>query len=441
MYRNIQTELNRWKEDPGRMPLILRGARQVGKTFTVLEFGKQNFSHVMMINFEKQPQYLDCFQSLQPNDILFKLNLMSQQDIVPGKTLLFLDEIQECPNALRALRYFKEDLPELHIIAAGSLLEFTLNDAEFRMPVGRVQFLYLYPLSFYEFLLAKGEIKAIDFLKNVKLNEPVPDVLHTHLLAQLREYMLLGGMPAVVKHYIDTQDILACQDRQAALWQTYRYDFGKYAKQSQHRYLETIFTKAPLLIGQHIKYTALDPESRSRDLKMALSLLSSAGLLHFVRETNASGLPLATQGEYKRFKLLFLDIGLIYRHFNIEAQTLLKEDLVLLNKGALAEQFVGQELIAASRPVIKEELYYWQRDYPRSSAEVDYIVSIGTQCVPLEVKAGKTGRLRSLQIFLREKQCKLGVQISTQNLHVSPPLLFLPLYLIPELPRLAAGML
>ncbi len=441
MHRSIHQALLAWKDAPGRLPLILRGARQVGKTFAVTQFAKEHFQTCFTINFELDSQYLACFDTLRPQTILFQMNLLSHQDIIPGQTLLFLDEIQECPNALRALRYFKEELPELHVIAAGSLLEFLLNAGEFRFPVGRVQFLQVHPLSFYEFLWAKEDNKILEFLKNVGVQDSIPSAIHEHLLKQVREYMILGGMPAVVQHYLETGNVLACQDKQAGLWQAYRYDFGKYAKQGQHRFLETIFTQMPSLIGQNVKYSAIDPQSRARDLKEALALLYSAGIIHFVRETSASGVPLSVQSQHKRFKLLFLDIGLIHRNFNINPEQLLKDDLLLINRGVLAEQFVGQELIAYSHPMEESSLYYWQRDKPSSTAEVDYVLEFAGNCVAVEVKAGKTGRLRSLQLFMTEKKSSIGIQISAQNLMVKDSILSLPLYLIAEWPRLLTELL
>lgn len=255
MRRNIEKDLKKWKDDRHRKPLLLRGARQVGKTYIVEKFARDNFSNYIEINFERKPELCQIFDTLEPKRIVTALELATNSQVVPGETLVFLDEIQECPKAIMALRYFKEEMPELHLIGAGSLLEFVLNDENFRMPVGRIQFLYLYPLSFFEFLTASGNEKLRKYLNEIDLSFPIEEAIHQRLLDLIREYMILGGMPAIIHEYLLQQNVQSCQEIQTDLLATYRADFGKYARTSQHKYLQLLFERAPGLVAQWFKYS------------------------------------------------------------------------------------------------------------------------------------------------------------------------------------------
>ena len=212
MHRSIITNLVKWKNAHEHLPILLRGARQIGKTTAVQQFANANFSHMVNINFELDPDYANCFQTLKPQEIINQVLLKQNTPIIPGKTLLFLDEIQSCPRAIMALRYFKEQMPELHVIGAGSLLEFALNDKNFRMPVGRVQFLYMHPLSFYEYLAAKEKQTLLNHMNEATPTNPPSDVAHQELLKLVKEYLTVGGMPGVLDHYIKYQDISVCQN-------------------------------------------------------------------------------------------------------------------------------------------------------------------------------------------------------------------------------------
>ena len=315
--RQIIKELISWADAPHHLPLLLRGARQVGKTFVIEQLAASRFSHFININFELEPEYCHCFESLKPEDIINSIQMLCRQKIIPGITLLFLDEIQNCPRAIMALRYFKEQMPNLHVIGAGSLLEFALNDEDFSMPVGRVQFIYLKPLSFQEFLQAQDFDDLLAATKNCTLAKPLPLIVHQKLLKLTHEYLITGGMPAAIQSYLETRDFLQTQRMQTVIMSTYRNDFGKYAKLSQHKYLLKIFTQAPGLVGQQIKYSRIDPEMRSRDLKQAIENLTQAGIIQPVFATSASGLPLSALVSEKKFKLLFLDVGLLNRNAGV----------------------------------------------------------------------------------------------------------------------------
>ena len=434
LYRHLEKNLNAWKISQTRKPLLIRGARQVGKSSLVEAFGKKHFNNVIVLNFELSPEYKKCFQTLQPQEICNTISVIAQQKIIPGQTLLFFDEIQDCPEAIQALRYFKEKMPQLHVIGAGSLLELVLNQADYRMPVGRVEFLYLYPVSFKEFLHVYSP-ETIAYIESATLEKPVPEVIHDHLLKQLKHYFWLGGMPEVLSDYHTLQDVTRVQAIQAGIIETYAKDFGHYRNVADPICLQHCFHRSPLLIGQQIKYNKIDPDIRSRELKKALSALEDAAILQRIHATAATGIPLDTTVNEKKFKLNFVDIGLV-KHFNqLDVKLLLDDEFVFQNQGALAEQFVGQELLAYAPSYEKSKLYFWARD-GEGSAEVDYVIISNGNIYPLEVKSGKVGKLKSLQQFLLEHPCKIGIRASTAPLSLEKNVLSVPLYMLSELQRL-----
>lgn len=431
MQRDFKEVLLWWKDHPQRLPLIVRGARQVGKSFLIEAFGREEFKETVVVNFE-QSGFSQVFDSKDPGIILRELELIMDRVIVPGDTLLFLDEIQQCPQALAALRFFKEKVPQLHVIAAGSLLEFAIHDEHFSFPVGRVQFARLYPLSFGEFLEACGEGKLRAALHGFTLLSPPSAAVHAHLLSKMREYFVVGGMPAAVVAFVKTGSFLESKYVQKSLWEAFEGDFGKYASQTQHRHLKKIFKQAPQLVGSHVKYNRIDPDllNPARDMKSAIELLRLAGLVHRVNATSAGDVPLLVGIKEQTFKLLFLDIGLLEPVMDVDP-----EHPGLL-AGPLAEQFVGQELLALSDPRLETSLFFWMRDKHGSSAEVDYLLVHKGKVLPIEVKAGKTGKLKSLHAFMKEKASPLGIKISIEPLTFSEGILSVPFYLLSELMRL-----
>jgi predicted AAA+ superfamily ATPase len=432
MNRDFKRTLLRWKTSATRMPLIFRGARQVGKTYIIQAFGQKEFQNVVTIDFEASPIYMPCFETMQPITIISQIEAISKIRIIPGYTLLFLDEIQNCPKALQSLRYFKEQLPQLHVIAAGSLLEFALHEHNFSFPVGRIQFAKLYPLSFEEFLEANNDTILKEQLASFTLESPPPTAIHQHLISKINEYFIIGGMPSPIVTFLKTKSLLEVKYVQKALLDSFEADFGKYAKQIQHKNLKKIFSEAPRLLGSHVKYSRIDPElpNPSREMKHALELLKLAGLVYFISATSAGDIPLLAGLKDSIFKLIFLDIGLVEQSLNIEPYN------TGLMTGPLAEQFVGQELLATSDPMLDTKMFFWTR--PNGSAEVDYLLEHNGTIYPIEVKPGKTGTLKSLQIFMEEKQSPIGIKISQDNLHFSKnnKILSVPFYLTSHLKRL-----
>ena len=425
MRRTVDEVLDAWAADDGRRPLLIRGARQVGKTFSVAALAERTFGDFAAINLEQQPRYRRCFDTLEPQAILDRIGVLRGKPVEPGRTLLFLDEIQECPAAIVALRYFYEQSPALHVIGAGSLLEFALEAERLRMPVGRIQPLFMHPLTFAEFLPAVGEEPALQAARNVAAG--MSAAVHEHLLGLLRTYLLLGGMPAVVAEYRRTGSAARAARVQTAITQTFRDDFGKYARASRHHHLDRVFLHAARLVGRKFVYAKVDPESRAREVRAAVELLERAGLVHRVRSTSGAGLPLGAEADDLHYKLIMVDVGLMQNLSGVTEQ-LLDGDPMRIDDGAVAEQFVGQELLAHRSPFERPELFYWHRRQRSSSAEVDYLVAARGRVVPVEVKAGKTGRLRSLAVFAEHYRPPVAVRVYADRLRRDGGVLSAPLY-------------
>lgn len=450
MYRFALDYLINWQSKNGRKPLIIRGARQVGKSYLVSDFAKKNFPHLVEINFEKRSGLQDLFVGKQPEKIRTLLELEFKTKIIPGETLLFLDEIQAAPQVIPILRYFYEEIPELHVIAAGSLLEFTLSDHTFSMPVGRVEYLYLGPMTFEEFLLALNEKELFEFLGNYSLTETIPSSIHNRYLELVKLYCFLGGMPQVLNDYLQNKSLEQCDVIKHSILTSYKDDFGKYKKKINFSRLVTVFQKLPQLVGEKIKYVNIDPHEKAKDLAQTLDLFCLARLCYRVFHSSCSGLPLGAQLNQKIFKLLFLDIGLMNASLGLNLLDYEKvTDVGLIHQGKMSEQFIGGHLLYQKPVYIDPELYYWVREKATSAAEVDYVISMGEKIIPIEVKSGKSGRLKSLHYFLKEKKQSLGVRFNNQvpsllktkvlltdGTPISFTLLSLPFYLIGQLSRL-----
>ena len=396
MERNITKNLLAWKEKPNRKPLIVRGARQTGKSFSISAFGNASFEGTThLLNFERQPDLHLVFEkNYEIARIVSELEILTNKKINPGKDLLFFDEIQECPKAIVSLRYFYEELPELHIIAAGSLLEFVLMDIPF--PVGRVQLLNMYPMSFYEFLKASGNSIAADLING----EPkeLSESVHNMLVDEIRKYFFVGGMPECVKTYVDTKSLSEVSEIQSDLINTFRQDFNKYARKADSSCLNSVLFNVSQKVGEQIKYSELANGFSNPTIKKAFDLLENARLIKKVKAANPSGIPLGASAKDKKFKSVMLDIGLMANLNGINiSKEYMKSDLLSVFRGSMAEQFVGQEILAATN----SDLYYWAREASGSSAETDYLIEKQGKVVPVEVKSGKSGSLKSLHLLLR----------------------------------------
>jgi uncharacterized protein len=407
MKRDLFYQLEAWKTHPLRKPLIVRGARQVGKSWTVESFGKQ-FDHFICINFEKQISAKQLFHGdVNVKQLLERLAVFTGKSILPNKTLLFLDEIQECPEAINYLRYFKEDFPELHVIAAGSLLDFELD--KIGIPVGRVQFMYLHPLSFLEFLSATDNAGLREAIEKKKIDA----VLHQKVLELLRTYLWLGGMPAVVHAWIHHGKVEYCQELQDEILQAYQQDFHKYAKHNQIENVAKVFASVPHQLGNKFKYVHVDSELRSALLKQALFLLEKACIVHICYHSSAQEQPLGATRNEKKFKVYFFDIGLAQRMLGLIDEAWLISPVTMRNLGKVAEQLVAQEFVAYSSVKSAPELYYWHRESRSSNAEIDLVVTKKTDIVPIEIKSGKQGSMKSMYVFLdSHPRTRYGLKIS-----------------------------
>ncbi len=431
MKRIVDHFLLTWKSAKTPKPLILRGARQVGKTYAVRQLGK-TFSSFVEINLETNEIARTILAStLDIEVIMLKLGEALNQPILPAQTLLFFDEVQHVPQAITALRYFYEQRPGLHVIAAGSLLDFALE--QISVPVGRVTFLRIYPLSFLEFMTALGHTGLVSMiLRQTSHNpDPINKPLHEKLLSFVGLYLAIGGMPSTVATWLEEKTSYAVRSIHEDLIFTYRQDFGKYAKKHQIKYLELILQHALNQLGGKFMFARVG-EYKKRELEPAIELLEKAGLLHKVFRSGAQGAPLGAHAFLDTFKLIFMDVGL--------CQTLLKNDLsgwlidpnqAFSNSGTLAEAFAGQELLAYSDPTQQEQLFYWHRFGQSREAEVDYVIQLNQAIIPIEVKAGGSHRLQSMQLFLEEHtKTPLGIRFSTHPYSVRDNIHSYPLYAI-----------
>lgn len=426
MERIITSKLEEWKNHRHRKPLILRGARQVGKTYSVLDFGNRFFGgRVHLVDLEKHPDWHSVFdRNLDPDRILAELELLLNKSIRPGNDLLFFDEVQSCPRAVMALRYFYEDMPQLHVIAAGSLLEFAMKEIPF--PVGRVQTIDMHPMGVTEFLRATGNSKFAELITETpqRLSNPI----HQTLLDNTRLYFFIGGMPECVMTYVKTGSIKESFRVQSDLLNTFRQDFSKYAPLADKQCLNLVLTSVAQNVGRQIKYSRLGEGFSNPTLKKAFYTLSHARLFRKVSSVNPPDIPFGASSSESVFKAMMVDIGLMQRLCNIPSDTeFRKRDLLSIHEGAMAEQFVGQEFLVGGVP----ELYYWSRRAKSSTAEVDYILAQKGRVIPVEVKSGSAGRLRSLHLFMNTfKRSPVGYVFSGAPYSELPDqkLVFLPLY-------------
>jgi len=441
MQRTLDAVLKQWKDSPIRQPLLVRGARQVGKTYSITAFGKIEFKDVVSVNFEERPELGDCFSDFDPRAIIDRLSVLTRAAIDPGHTLLFLDEIQECPRAIMSLRYFYEKLPKLHVIGAGSLIEFALRSEDFRMPVGRLQSVFMFPLSFNEFLLAMGEERLQEYMHAVNLQSGIEPVFHNRLEHLLRQYLLVGGMPLAVNAFAANVSMAEIQRLQSGLVRTYADDFSKYAETAKHKYLKDVYTSAPRMVGQRYKYSHVNPQVESKFLKNAFGLLCDARCLTRISHVSGAGIPLTVRPNERKFKVAFLDVGLMQNALGIQASLILDRSVLQINAGAVAEQYVAQELLTCGDPYADPKLYFWAREARGSKAEVDYVIEIDGIPIPVEVKAGARGSLKSMRLFLdKYHQCPFGIRYSMHDLSFGDKILSIPLPMINQTKRLVRSL-
>ena len=449
MKRFAANELENWLKNKNRKPIVLRGARQVGKTWLVRDLAKRQKLKLVELNFERLPSLADLFLENNPVEILRNIEAELAMTIKPDSSLLFLDEIQAAPQLFSKLRWFKEEIQNLPVIAAGSLLDFALNKYRYSMPVGRITYFYLDQMSFFEFVLETGNEALFKKMSSFSLESRMPESLHKKSLNLYHDYCLVGGMPEVVQEWVNSKNLKSCIKIHQDLLATYRDDFHKYGGETDAGMLNKILLSVAKQLGNKFMYSRVDPAKKQVGIKKALSMFCQAKVCTKVLHTTGNGLPLGAESNEKFFKALMLDIGLISVQLGLSSiKHSEAKNIIFSNKGGLAEQFVGQQLCACQTPLESPQLFYWQRTGGRLG-EIDFVTQHGNRVVPVEVKSGSAGSMKSLHQFMAEKRLNFAVrfninQPSVENIRVkttlakpvSYRLLSLPVYLTERLDEL-----
>ncbi len=447
MQRTVADFLDRWLADGNRKPLVMRGAQQVGKTWLVRDLARRHGRRLVELNLERRPELADHFKDGNPRAAVADLEADIGMAVNSTDTILFLDEIQAAPRVLAFLRWFREEMSALPVIAAGSLLDFALREHSFSMPVGRIAYCHVEPVSFYEFLDASGNSRLRQSLVAAGESFELSPRLHHRALELFAEYCLVGGLPEVLADWLDNHDDTRRLQLQRDLVATYRDDFNKYRERLSADLLRRVMDAVPRQLGGRFVYSHVDPELRHRDVKAALELLTLARVCHRVEHTAGNGLPLGAETNPRLVKALLLDVGLVSIQLGFSRLDWRDLDAVVwANKGGLAEQFVGQHLRRLFQPFEEPRLFYWQRTEGRHG-EIDYLLQRGPRIIPVEVKAGSAGAMKSLHAFMHDKHLESALRLDTnppsrQSLEVRTTtgesvkyeLRSLPLYMVESIP-------
>ena len=425
MKRSLYKNLLIWKNSNHRKPLLLQGARQVGKTYLINEFGKSEYSNNVYLNFEQNPDLKTLFTgSLDPHTVISNISLYIGKKITDADTLIFFDEIQAVPEALTSLKYFYEQSPEFHIIAAGSLLGVSVGKQS-SFPVGKVNFMNLYPMTFIEYLMAFGEELMAEKLINIQTAESLPEILHEKFLKHLKMYLYLGGMPEVLQSYLNENDIALARNIQNDILKAYQRDFSKYADKSQTIKTSELWHSVPYQLAKEnkkFKYSDVRKRARALTFEQTIEWLKKAGLINIACNIRSPKIPLAGYADYSKFKIYLLDTGLLGAMLNLSPDIIIKPtELFSEYNGAFIENFVASELVATGN----NELFYWTS---KSDAEVDFIIQSGNNVYPLEVKSGKSRNLKSLRSYAEKYKPKLIIRTSPRNFIRDKEFINIPLY-------------
>ena len=432
MYREKIKELEEWKNSKDRMPLIIRGARQVGKTWIMKEFGKNNYKKVAYINFDGNKRMEELFEpDFDTDRIIQGLRIETKVDIDAKDTLLIFDEVQEVPKAIASLKYFCENAREYHIIAAGSLLGVALHEGT-SFPVGKVDFMYLYPLNFREFLLALGEEQLVEILN--KKDWKLINVFRDKLILYLREYYFIGGMPSVINKYLETKNFRKVRETQLRLLNSYEEDFSKHAPSEIIPRLKMLWNNIPAQLAKENKkfiYGLIREGARAKDYELALSWLIDCGLIYKVDRVNKPYLPLMAYQDTNAFKLFIFDVGILGAMTRIDEKVLLEGNKIFTEfKGALTEQFVLTEL-KSNKDI---PIYYWSAK--RATAEIDFVIQLGVDIIPIEVKSEENLQAKSLKAFVEKYKTTKNIRTSMSNYREEEWLINIPLYSIGNIEKI-----
>ena len=428
--RKIDAVLAEWSKEDRRKTLLLRGARQVGKSSAVRHLA-QSFKYFVEVNFDDEKKIHRYFEEdYSPQEICEQLALYYRTPVVAGETLLFFDEIQSCLPALSKLRYFYEKYPEMHLIAAGSLLEFAFGEIA-SFGVGRIRSVFIYPFSFEEFINALGDGMLVDAYQKANPRRPLSEPVHHQLIKRLKLFLVIGGMPEAVARYVNTGNLLQSQLVLNDLLVTFQNDFSKYRKRVPDSRIRKVFESVAHQAEGKFVYEKATEGSSNAQVKLALDLLMMAGLVYPVTHTSANGVPLGAEIDMKYRRMLLLDTGLLQQILGLDVTNLfLTDDFNAINKGALAEIFVGLELIKNASCYKPPQLYCWRREQNKSNAQVDFVIQSGETIRPIEVKSGIKGSMQSLRIFMEEKNSNLGIRTSLENFGCFNNIEIYPLYAI-----------
>lgn len=433
MKRDITKYLEKWKRSTRRKPLILNGARQVGKTFSLKQFGKGAYEKMVYFNFEKDAKLEGYFKdTLEPKKLIQTLGIHAEVQIEPHNTLIIFDEIQECPKALNSLKYFCEEAGEYHLAAAGSLLGVKISQEE-GFPVGKVNFLHLFPLNFFEFLSATGHEQTRAFLEEHQKCEPLPEPLHEKLIHLLKLYYFIGGMPEAVAHYEQNENLNVVREIQMEILSAYERDFAKHAPPTEIMKITTVWKQIHRQLAKENKkfiFAAIRKSARGREYEEAIQWLADAGLIHKNHLVETPRFPLSAYADTQTFKLFLLDVGLLGAQSNLSAQTIIDGNLLFTEfKGSLTENYIAQELISTTQ----KQLYYWASE---GTAEVDFLTESDHEIFPLEVKAGMSEKKKSLLVYDSKYAPSKLTRTTLMNLKHDGKICNYPLYLISRFPSL-----
>ena len=425
MKRTLYYYLLEWKSSKNRKPLLLQGARQVGKTYLINRFGENEYSNYVYLNFEQNPDLKTLFAgNLSPENIINNISLLKGRKIIPKDTLLFFDEIQAAPEAITSLKYFYEQAPEFHIISAGSLLGVSVGKQS-SFPVGKVNFMTMYPMSFLEYLNAFGEELLAENLINIKKPESLPGLLHEKLLNHLKMYLFLGGMPEVLQSYITERDIALARKIQVDILEAYQRDFSKYTDGSQAIKTYELWQSIPYQLSKEnkkFKYSDVRKKARASTFEQTIEWLKKAGLIHLAYNISVPKIPISGYTDYSKFKVYILDTGLLGAMLKLPSDIIIKSnELFSEYNGAFIENYIAQEILVRG----SSELFYWTS---RSEAEVDFILQLKDKIYPVEVKSGSSKNIKSLRSYADKYKPEIIFRTSPRNFIKDKDFINVPLY-------------
>ncbi len=423
--RFILEQLIKWKESKYRKPLILKGARQIGKTYILQQFGEENYEGVAYFNFDHDEDLYNLFHNTKdPKRILEQLSFIYGKAIIPGKTLIIFDEIQECPNALNSLKYFQEEANEYHIVAAGSLLGIRLSHTSF--PVGKVEFLNMYPMTFREFLIADNCNNLVEYMKSIRNVENIPDIFFNQLEEKLKAYFIIGGMPEAVKVWVNEKNIELVNKVQDDILKAYESDFSKHTNNSEANKISLIWNNIPSQLAKENKkflYQTVKEGARAREYETALNWLNDSNLIYKIYNIKKPDFPLKAYNDLTAFKIYINDVGLLRRMANLDSKIVVEGDKLFQEfKGAFTENYVLNMLTAVLDNV--PNYYTFDRH------EIDFIMQYKNEIIPIEVKSNRTTNNISLTRYNEQNNNKIAIRFSMNNLSKNDKVLNIPLFLI-----------